>query len=97
VIYDLKCYKVGSVKEKCPYSERGLNCEAIVNTIEKKLNNEQTNISQLCKQFTININFAKTFQGLATRIVSKITSFTMIQYQNFFVFKRSLNKFVLNA
>ena len=49
----------------------------------------ETNISQLCGQFTINTNFAKTFQGLATRIVSKITSFTMIQYLNFFVFKRS--------
>ena len=56
----------------------------------------ETNISQLCGQFTININFAKTFQGLATRIVSKITSFTMIQYLNFFVFKRSLNKLKIN-
>ena len=34
----------------------------------------ETNISQLCGQFTINTNFAKTFQGLATRIASKITS-----------------------
>ncbi|MEC5395300.1 IS982 family transposase, partial [Bergeyella sp. RCAD1439] len=33
---------------------------------------------------------------LATRIVSKITSFTMIQYLNFFVFKRSLNKLKIN-
>ena len=56
----------------------------------------ETNISQLCGQFSININFAKTFQGLATRIVSKITSFTMIQYLNFFVFKRSLNKLKIN-
>ena len=56
----------------------------------------ETNISQLCGQFNININFAKTFQGLATRIVSKITSFTMIQYLNFFVFKRSLNKLKIN-
>lgn len=56
----------------------------------------ETNISQLCGQFTININFAKTFQGLTTRIVSKITSFTMIQYLNFFVFKRSLNKLKIN-
>lgn len=56
----------------------------------------ETNISQLCGQFTINVNFAKTFQGLATRIVSKITSFTMIQYLNFFVFKRSLNKLKVN-
>ena len=56
----------------------------------------ESNISQLCGQFTINTNFAKTFQGLATRIVSKITSFTMIQYLNFFVFKRSLNKLKIN-
>lgn len=56
----------------------------------------ETNISQLCGQFNINVNFAKTFQGLATRIVSKITSFTMIQYLNFFVFKRSLNKLKIN-
>lgn len=56
----------------------------------------ETNISQLHGQFTININFAKTFQGLATRILSKITAFTMIQYLNFFVLKRPLNKLKVN-
>lgn len=56
----------------------------------------ETNISQLCGQFLININLAKTFQGLTTRILSKITSFTMIQYLNFFVFNRSLNKLKIN-
>lgn len=56
----------------------------------------ETAISQLTGQFTINTNFAKTFQGLATRIVSKITAFTMIQYLNLFVFNRSLNKLKVN-
>ena len=56
----------------------------------------ETAFSQLAGQFTINVNFAKTFQGLATRIASKIVSFTMIQYLNFFVFKRSLNKTKIN-
>ena len=56
----------------------------------------ETNISQLNGQFSININFAKTFQGLATRILSKITAFTMIQYLNFFVFNRTLNKLKIN-
>lgn len=45
----------------------------------------ETAISQLGGQFSININFAKIFLGLATRIASKITSFTMIQYLNFFI------------
>lgn len=56
----------------------------------------ETNISQLNGQFSVNINFAKTFLGLATRILSKITAFTMIQYLNFFVFNRSLNKLKIN-
>ncbi len=56
----------------------------------------ETAISQLGGQFLVHINLAKTFQGLATRIASKITSFTMIQYLNFFVFKRSLNKIKIN-
>ena len=56
----------------------------------------ETAISQLNGQFLIHINLAKIFQGLATRIASKIASFTMIQYLNFFVFKRSLNKIKIN-
>lgn len=56
----------------------------------------ETAFSQLAGQFTITVNFAKTFQGLATRIASKIASFTMIQYLNFFLLKRSLNKLKMN-
>jgi len=53
-------------------------------------------ISQLGGQFSINIDFAKSFLGLATRIASKIAYFTMIQYLNFSDFKRSLNKTKIN-
>lgn len=70
--------------EKFPYTK---------SKIRKRI---ETAFSQLAGQFTININFAKSFQGLATRIASKIASFTMIQYLNFFVFKRSLNKTKIN-
>ena len=56
----------------------------------------ETAISQLNGQFLIHTNLAKTFEGLAVRTASKITSFTMIQYLNFFIFKRSLNKLKIN-
>ncbi|KAA6305422.1 hypothetical protein EZS27_042925, partial [termite gut metagenome] len=38
----------------------------------------------------MNINFAKTFGCLATRILSKIAARTMIQYLNLFVFTRNM-------
>lgn len=63
------------------------------NKIRKRI---ETNISQLDGQFTLKVNLAKTFHGLVTRILAKITAFTMIQYLNFFVFKRSMNKLKIN-
>lgn len=48
----------------------------------------ETVFSQFCDQFNIQRNYAKTFIGLATRILAKITGYTMLQY---------LNKFELNT
>jgi len=56
----------------------------------------ETLISQLDGQFAMNINFAKTLEGLITRILSKITAITMIQYLNLFVFNRKLNAIKIN-
>jgi hypothetical protein len=52
--------------------------------IFKKLRKRiETIFSQLCDQFMLKRNYAKSFAGLAIRILSKITSVTMLQYINF--------------
>jgi hypothetical protein len=51
----------------------------------------ETLFSQLCDQFMIRRNYAKTFQGFKTRILAKITTLTTIQYLNKFVFDRNIN------
>lgn len=56
----------------------------------------ETNFSQLHGQFSWATNHAKSFLGLATRLLSKITAFTMIQYLNFFVFNKPMNKIKTN-
>lgn len=48
--------------------------------------------SQLCDQFKIRNNYAKSFNGFKTRILSKITALTFIQFVNVFVFNRKMNK-----
>ncbi|MFC1557375.1 IS982 family transposase [candidate division KSB1 bacterium] len=45
----------------------------------------ETMFSQLCDQFMIRRNYAKTFDGLVTRIISKISAFTLLQYINKFI------------
>jgi len=51
----------------------------------------ETLFSQLYDQFMIRRNYAKTFQGFKTRILSKITALTVIQYINKFDFNRNIN------
>ena len=52
----------------------------------------ETLFSQLCDQFRIRNNYAKSFSGFKTRILSKITALTFIQFVNVFVFGRKMNK-----
>lgn len=56
----------------------------------------ETLFSQLCDQFMIRRNYAKTFQGFKTRILAKIMTVTTIQYLNKFVFNRNINNLKIN-
>lgn len=56
----------------------------------------ETLFSQLCDQFMIRRNYAKTFDGFKNRILTKITALTTIQYLNKFLFNRKLNQLKTN-
>ena len=47
----------------------------------------ETLFSQLCDQFKIRNNYAESFNGFKTRVLSKITALTFIQFVNVFVFR----------
>lgn len=51
----------------------------------------ETLFSQLCDQFMIRRNYAKSFQGFKTRILSKIMALTVVQFINKFSFDRNIN------
>ena len=51
----------------------------------------ETLFSQLCDQFMIRRNYAKSFQGFKTRILAKITALTLVQFINKFIFDRPIN------
>jgi hypothetical protein len=52
----------------------------------------ETLFSQLCDQFMIKRNYAKSFLGLATRIISKIVSLTLAQFVNKFHNQKPINE-----
>lgn len=52
----------------------------------------ETLFSQLCDQFMIQRNYAKSFNGYKTRIISKISALTILQYINKFFNYKPLNQ-----
>ncbi len=51
----------------------------------------ETLFSQLCDQFMIRRNYAKSFEGFKTRLLAKITALTVVQVINKVYFKRNIN------
>lgn len=51
----------------------------------------ETLFSQLCDQFMIRRNYAKTFEGFKTRLLAKITALTIVQFINKTYFNRNIN------
>lgn len=94
--YQLDLFHFSNINLSVPMRKNQLNFTANSFKKAKIRKRIETAFSQLSGQFMLHINYAKTFQGLATRLVSKLTSFTMIQYINFFVAKRKLNKIKVN-
>ncbi len=60
---------------------------AVFRRVRKRI---ETFYSQMHDQFKILNNYAKTFRGLAVRILSKITGYTLVQYLNKYEFGNQL-------
>jgi hypothetical protein len=69
----------GSVKLTVP-SQKNQHAKGDFSPVKRRKGKRmETLISQLYGQFSMNVNFAKTFAGLATRMLAKITAITIVQ------------------
>ena len=94
--YQLDLFTNASINLSVPMRKNQHDFKPFSKTKARIRKRIETNFSQLHGQFLWMINHAKSFLGLATRLLSKITAFTMIQYLNFFVFKKPINKIKTN-
>ncbi|MGH2644369.1 MAG: IS982 family transposase [Chitinophagaceae bacterium] len=51
----------------------------------------ETVFSQLCDQFMIRRNYAKSFLGFSTRVLTKVTALSILQYLNKFLSHKPIN------
>ena len=89
--YQLDLFESKQIRLEIPMRKNQINYKKQAYVFRKNRKRIETLFSQLCDQFMIRRNYAKTFDGFKTRILSKLTSLTIIQYINRFVFNRNLN------
>ncbi len=89
--YQLDLFQSKQIKLEVPMRKNQDNYQKQPYIFRKKRKRIETLFSQLCDQFMIRRNYAKSFDGFKTRILSKLTSLTVIQYINKFVFNRNIN------
>ena len=87
----LNLFETCNLKLNTPMRSNQKNYKKQPYLFRKKRKTIETLFSQLCDQFMIRRNYAKTFEGFKTRILSKITALTTIQYINKFIFNRNIN------
>jgi len=94
--YQLDLFESRQIKLEIPMRKNQHNYKKQAYIFRKKRKRIETLFSQLCDQFMIRRNYAKSFQGFKTRVLSKLTALTVIQYINKFIFDRNINKLKIN-
>ncbi|WP_282136549.1 IS982 family transposase [Seonamhaeicola maritimus] len=87
----LDLFESCSIKLSTPMRGNQYNYKRQPFVFRKSRKRIETLFSQLCDQFMIRRNYAKSFEGFRTRILSKITALTVVQYINKFIFGRNIN------
>ncbi len=94
--YQLDLFESKQIKLEIPMRKNQHDYRKQAYIFRKSRKRIETLFSQLCDHFMIRRNYAKTFEGFKTRILSKITSLTIIQYINMFIFDRNINNLKIN-
>ena len=87
----LDLFQTVNIKLETPKRNNQKNYKPQPYIFRKSRKRIETLFSQLCDQFRIRNNYAKTFEGFKTRILAKITALTLVQYINKFIFDRPIN------
>ncbi len=89
--YQLNLFENSNIKLSFPMRKNQYNYKNQPYIFRKSRKRMEPLFSQLCDQFMIRRNYAKSFDGFKTRILSKITALTVIQYINSFILNININ------
>lgn len=85
-------FETAAIQLEVPMRSNQKNNESVLPIFRKIRKRIETVFSQLCDQFLIQRNYAKSFTGFKCRILAKVTGLTILQYLNKFIYHKPVSR-----
>lgn len=85
-------FETAGIRLEVPLRNNQKEQKPVIRILKKVRKRIETVFSQLCDQFMIQRNYAKSFTGFKSRILAKVTAMTLLQFLNKFIYNLSVGR-----
>jgi hypothetical protein len=88
----INLFETAGIQLEVPLRNNQKEQKPVIRILKKVRKRIETVFSQLCDQFMIQRNYAKSFTGFKCRVLAKITGFTILQFLNKFIYNKPVSR-----
>lgn len=85
-------FETAGIELEVPFRSNQAEKKPMIRILKKVRKRIETVFSQLCDQFMIQRNYAKSFTGFKSRILAKVTGLTVLQFLNKFKYNKPVGR-----
>ena len=90
--HQINLFETAKIQLEVPLRNNQKDGKPVIRVLKKIRKRIETVFSQLCDQFMIQRNYAKSFTGFKSRVLAKVTALTTLQFLNKFVFHKPTSR-----
>jgi len=90
--HQINLFETAAIQLEVPLRNNQKEQKPVIRILKKVRKRIETVFSQLCDQFMIQRNYAKSFTGFKSRILAKIFGFTILQFLNKFIYNQPVGR-----
>lgn len=88
----INLFETAGIRLEVPSRSNQKVQKPVIRILKKVRKRVETVFSQLCDQFMIQRNYAKSFAGFKSRVLAKVTGFTILQFLNKFYYNKPIGR-----
>ncbi|MFZ6023793.1 MAG: IS982 family transposase [Bacteroidota bacterium] len=88
----INLFETVGIQLEIPMRNNQKKQKPVIRILKKVRKRIETVFSQLCDQFMMQRNYAKSFTGFKSRILAKVTGFTILQFLNKFLYNKPISR-----